>query len=133
MLKEFTYLAYLISQYDYYFLFLAKNLNHNRMSTIFNLTGHFLLGLFDSLSLSWIKGILFYTDPMTKRILPQSIKLQKVLLRSIVQAGVVTTLVPIILKWFGFTILGITFYVLSLIWTYIYLAFYNMDAIKLTQ
>ena len=98
-----------------------------------NVLGHFLHGIRDSISLSWIKGILFYTDPMTKRILPQSIKLQKVLLRSIIQAGVITTLIPITLKWFGFNIIGITFYVLSLIWTYIYLAFYNMDAIKLTQ
>ena len=103
------------------------------MPNLYNVVGHFLLGLSDSLSLSWVKGILFYTDPMTKRILPQSFKLQRVLLRSIVQAGVITTLIPILLKWLGFTILGWTVYVLSLIWTYVYLCFYNMDAIKLAQ
>ena len=103
------------------------------MPNIYNFVGHFLLGLLDSMSLSWVKGILFYTDPMTKRILPQSIKLQRVLLRSILQAGVITTLIPIILKWFGFVIFGWTVYALSLIWTYVYLSFYNMDAIKLSQ
>ena len=103
------------------------------MPNIYNNLGHFLVGLMDSISLSWIKGILFYTDPMTKRILPQSFKLQRVLLRSIIQAGVITTLIPIILKYFGFVILGWTVYVLSLIWTYVYLSFYNMDAIKLAQ
>ena len=103
------------------------------MPGIYNSLGHFLLGVFDSISLSWIKGILFYTDPMTKRILPQSIKLQRVLLRSILQAGVITTLIPIILKWLGFVVLGWTVYVLSLIWTYVYLSFYNMDAVKLVQ
>ena len=103
------------------------------MSNIYNSLGHFLLGVMDSVSLTWIKGILFYTDPMTKKILPQSIKLQRVLLRSIIQAGVVTTLIPMILKYCGFIILGWTVYVLSLIWTYVYLSFYNMDAIKLAQ
>ena len=103
------------------------------MRNIFDLIGHFLLGMRDSLSLGWIKGILFYTDPVSKKILPQSIKLQKVLLKSIIQAGVITTLIPFILSILGFKILGMLVMVLSLVWTYVYLTFYNLDATKLVQ
>jgi len=103
------------------------------MKNIYNILGHFLIGLFDSLSLSWIRGILFYTDPLTGRILPQSIKLQRVLLRSIIQAGVISSLIPGILRWLGFTILSWVVMGLSLIWTSVYLSFYNADATKLAQ
>jgi uncharacterized membrane protein len=103
------------------------------MQSLYNPLGHFLLGICDSLSISWIRGILFYTDPRTGRILPQSFKLQRVLLRSIIQAGVITTIIPLILKWLGFDILSVIVMGLSLIWTYAYLSFYNMDATKLAQ
>ena len=102
------------------------------MPNLYNLTGHFLVGLADSLSVAWIKDILFYTDPQTGRILSQNFKLQRVLLRSVLQAGVVTTLLPLILKWLGFPVLSWIVMGLSLIWTYVYLSFYNMDATKLT-
>ena len=96
----------------------------------YNILGHFLIGLFDSLSLTWIKGLLFYSDPVTGKILPQSISLQRVLLRSILQAGGVTTLLPLILKWLGFHLLSWIVMGLSLVFTYGYLIFYNMDVTK---
>lgn len=103
------------------------------MKNIYTIIGHFLLGVCDSISLSWIRGILFYTDPITGRILPQSIKLQRVLLRSIIQAGVITTLIPYLLRWLGFSILSWIVMGLSLIWTFAYLSFYNADATRLAQ
>lgn len=100
------------------------------MKNIYTLLGHFLIGVFDSLSLSWIRGILFYTDPVTGKILPQSIKLQHVLLRSVVQAGIITTVLPLVLKWLGWYILSFIVMGLSLIFTYGYLVFYNMDVTR---
>ena len=95
--------------------------------------GHFLIGFTDSISPSWITGILFYTDRRTNRILPESIELQKALLRSIIQAGVITTLVPILMRWAGFEIIASIYKALSLIFTYTYLTFYNMEVTQKAQ
>lgn len=100
---------------------------------MYTIVGNFLIGFIDSISLSWIKGVLFYTDPVTGKILPQSIKLQQVLVRSIIQAGVITTLFPLVLKWLGLHVLSLIVMALSLIFTYAYLAFYNMDVTKQTR
>lgn len=97
------------------------------MSKIYTTIGLFLIGIMDSISWRWITDILFYTDRRTKRILKQSIDLQKALLRSLIQAGLITTLLPIIVRWLGFQILGWVLTGLSLIFTYSYLIFYNMD------
>lgn len=103
------------------------------MKRVYTIIGNFLIGLIDSISMSWVKGVLFYTDPVTGKILPQSIKLQQVLFRSIIQAGVITTLLPLGLKWLGFNVLSTIVMGLSLIFTYAYLAFYNMDVTKQTR
>ena len=100
------------------------------MKNIYTLLGHFLIGLSDSLSPSWITGVLLYTDPQTGKILPQSIKLQKVLGRSVLQAGLITTFLPILLKYLGFFYLGWIVMGLSLIFTYGYLVFYNMEVTR---
>jgi uncharacterized membrane protein len=100
------------------------------MNKIYTALGHFLLGLRDSLSLSWVTGLLLYTDPQTGKILPQSLKLQRVLGRSVLQAGLITTLLPILLKYLGFYILSWIVMGLSLVFTYGYLVFYNMDVTK---
>lgn len=97
------------------------------MSKFYTSIGHFLIGLTDSISLRWVTDILFYTDRRTKKILQESLDLQKALLRSLVQAGLITTLLPIIIRWLGFEILGWILTGLSLIFTYSYLIFYNMD------
>lgn len=103
------------------------------MKKIYTILGNFLIGVCDSLSISWVKGVLFYTDPLTGRILPQSIKLQQVLLRSLLQAGFITTLLPLALRWLGLNILSWIVMGLSLIFTYGYLVFYNMDVTKQAQ
>ena len=72
------------------------------MTKIYNWIGHFLIGFMDSISLRWISGVLFYTDPKTHKILKESIELQKTLGRSILQAGIITTLIPLIIRYFGF-------------------------------
>jgi len=100
------------------------------MKNIYTLLGHFLIGLTDSLSPSWITGVLLYTDPQTGKILPQSIKLQRVLGRSLLQAGLITTVLPILLKYFGLVYVGWLVMGLSLIFTYGYLVFYNMDVTR---
>lgn len=97
------------------------------MSKFYTAIGHFLIGFTDSISLRWVSDILFYTDRRTKKILQESLDLQKALLRSLIQAGVITTLLPIIVRWLGFEILGWILTGLSLIFTYSYLTFYNMD------
>lgn len=97
------------------------------MSKFYTRIGHFLIGFTDSVSPRWIADVLFYTDRTTKKILPESLELQKALLRSLVQAGLITTLLPIIVRWLGFVILGWILTGLSLIFTYSYLIFYNMD------
>lgn len=100
------------------------------MKNIYTILGHFLIGLTDSLSPKWIFGLLFYTDPLTGKILPQSIKLQRVLGRSILQAGLITTALPILLNYLGFFFISWFVMGLSLIFTYGYLVFYNMDVTK---
>lgn len=40
------------------------------MQGFYTRLGHFLIGISDSLSLKWITGILFFTNPITRRILP---------------------------------------------------------------
>ena len=97
------------------------------MSRFYTAIGLFLIGFMDSISPRWITEVLFYTDRRTKRILKESIDLQKALLRSLIQAGLITTLLPIIVRWLGFVILGWILTGLSLIFTYSYLIFYNMD------
>ena len=97
------------------------------MSKFYTAIGLFLIGIMDSISWRWITDILFYTDRRNRRILRESIHLQKALLKSLVQAGLITTLLPIIVRWFGFEILGWILTGLSLIFTYSYLIFYNMD------
>lgn len=72
------------------------------MPNLYTSLGHFLIGFTDSISLNWIKGILFYTDPKTHKILKESVELQKTLGRSIVQAGLLTTFLPLIIKSLGF-------------------------------
>lgn len=72
------------------------------MPNLYTWLGHFLIGVMDSLSLKWISGVLFYTDPKTHKILKESIELQKTLGRSIVQAGIITTVIPLIIRYFGF-------------------------------
>lgn len=103
------------------------------MTNFFTFIGHFLIGLTDSLSLKWVTGILFYTDPQTHSIMKQSVKLQKTLGRSIIQAGVITTLIPLIVRWFGFEIFYWILKMLSLLFTYTYLIFYNMDVTQLAS
>ena len=97
------------------------------MSKFYTTIGHFLIGFTDSVSPRWIREVLFYTDRTTKKFLTESVDLQKALLRSLVQAGLITTLLPIIVRWLGFVILGWILTGLSLIFTYSYLTFYNMD------
>jgi hypothetical protein len=100
------------------------------MKKLYTIAGNFLIGFLDSVSMSWIRGVLFYTDPVTGKILPQSLKLQQVLLKSIIQAGVITTLLPWGLKWLGLNFLSTIVMALSLVFTYGYLAFYNMDVTR---
>ena len=115
---------------------IAAGLNPNpalfkpKMKKVYTPLGHFLIGLCDSLSPSWIPDLLFYTNPQTGKILPQSIKLQKVLGRSLLQAGLITTFLPLILKQLGFYYLGWAVMALSLIFTYGYLVFYNMEVTR---
>jgi hypothetical protein len=72
------------------------------MTKFYTALGHFLIGFTDSVSLRWVPDILFYTDRKTKKILQQSLDLQKALFKSLVQAGLITTLLPILVRWLGF-------------------------------
>jgi hypothetical protein len=44
-----------------------------------------------------------------------------------VQAGIVTTIIPLLVRWMGWEIFGWILTGLSLIFTYGYLIFYNME------
>lgn len=99
----------------------------------YTILGHFLVGLTDSLDFKCIINLLFYTNPRTGRILHQSVELQKTLGRSLLQAGVITTFLPLIIKYMGFEILYWILMGLSLIFTYGYLTFYNMDVTDQTM
>jgi len=63
------------------------------MAFIQNL-GMFLLGIRDSLSLSWIKKILLYSDPLTNRIHPSSKTMLKSLQLSLVQVIIFLIAIP---------------------------------------
>lgn len=97
------------------------------MSKFYTNLGHFLIGISDSLSTKWIKGVLFYTDPRKGITHQESKGLQKTLLQSVIQAGFVTGLLPIVLRLLGLEIISWIVMGLSLIFTYGYLTFYNMD------
>ena len=94
--------------------------------------GLLLIGFSDAISVKWLTGILFYSDPISHQIMKQSVQLQRTLARSILQAGVVSTFVPLIARWMGSEVLYWLLKTLSLLFTYTYLVFYNMDVTQLT-
>jgi len=57
------------SLYSALFNYELKYFIYLHMQKIYNWIGHFLIGLTDSISLKWISGVLFYTDPKTGKIL----------------------------------------------------------------
>lgn len=102
------------------------------MTFIQNL-GMFLLGVRDSVSLSWIKKVLFYSDPQSKRIHPSSTKMLKSLQLSFFQVIFFLILLPKIFQLLGYPLIYIIIDTLFLILTYGYLFFYNDDLITSTR
>ncbi len=102
------------------------------MTLIQNL-GMFLLGIRDSLSLSWIKKILLYSDPQTKRIHPSSTKMLKSLQLSLIQVIVFLVAIPSIFEYLGYSLISMILNTLFLILTLGYLFFYNDDLITSTR
>jgi hypothetical protein len=61
----------------------------------------FLLGIRDSLSPTWIKKILLYTNPQTKEIHPKSKVLITSIYRTAIQVLAIYILLPLFLTWAG--------------------------------
>ena len=93
----------------------------------------FMLGLKDSLSPSWIKRVLLYVDPQTKKVHPSSKVVFDSLKSSVVKILLYTIIVPQLFEYFDFLGISTVLKVIYLILTYGYLFFYNNDILVSTQ
>jgi len=91
--------------------------------------GMFLLGIKDSTSLSWIKNIMFFTDPRTLAIHPSSKKMIDSFKLAFVQVILIMIGIPKLFQYFGFDIIYIALNLIFLLLTYGYIFFYNEDII----
>jgi hypothetical protein len=101
--------------------------------TLIHHLGMFLLGIRDSLSFSWIRKVMLYTDPQTNRIHPSSNKMLKSLQLSFVQVIVFLIAIPSIFNYLGYSFISGILNKLFLILTFGYLFFYNDDLITSTR
>ena len=101
--------------------------------TILQQIGMFMLGLKDSLSPSWIKRVLLYVDPQTKKVHPSSKVVFDSLKSSVVKILLYTIIVPQLFEYFDFLGISTVLKVIYLILTYGYLFFYNNDILVSTQ
>jgi hypothetical protein len=95
--------------------------------------GMFLLGLKDSISPSWIKRVLLYVDPQTKKVHPSSKIVFDSLKSSVLKILLYTIIVPHLFSYFDFLGISGLFKIIYLILTYGYLFFYNNDILVSTQ
>ena len=98
--------------------------------------GMFLLGLRDSISLSWIQKTLLFIDPKTKRVHPSSKQLFMSLKSSLIKILLYVIVVPSIfeyLQFFDFLSISALFKIIYLILTYGYLFFLNNDIMVSTR
>jgi hypothetical protein len=72
--------------------------------TFINHFGMFVQGFKDSIDFTWIREILLYTDPQTKKIHPSSKKLLHTIFQSLIQVGIFLIAIPYPLLYFGYNI-----------------------------
>ena len=82
------------------------------------LFGMFLVGVSDSLSLRWIKNILFVTHPENKSIHPSSLKLLQTFKNTFIQVFIFLILVPLSFLYFGYELIYIALSIMFLLLTY---------------
>ncbi len=93
------------------------------MTFIHNLA-MFLLGLRDSVSLGWIRKLIFCKDSQG-RTHPASLTIIKCLKSAMIQVGVFIFIIPLILNFLGIHILAFLWRAIFLGLSYGYIFFYN--------
>lgn len=93
----------------------------------------FLFGLSDSLSLYWIKKILFIVHPTTKKPHSSSFTLLKTFKDAFIQVIVLLLLLPALLDYIGLDIIGDIVGVVFLLLSYGYIFFYNIEVMSSTK
>lgn len=93
----------------------------------------FSLGIRDSLSLGWIRKLIFCTDPVTKKIHPAAITLRKSLLSALMRVGLSLFVIPLILQFLGIHTIALLFRILFLVISYGYIFFYNEQIMDSTR
>jgi hypothetical protein len=101
--------------------------------TVAQQAGMFLLGFKDSVSPTWIKRVLLYVDPQTKKVHPSSKVVFDSLKSSVFKILLYTIVVPHVFEYFDFLGISAVFKIVYLILTYGYLFFYNNDILVSTQ
>lgn len=86
----------------------------------------FLCGMFDSLSLYWVKKILFAVHPTTKATHPSSYRLMKTFKDAFIQVIFLFICLPSLLDWVGLDFLGNVLQIIFLLLSYGYIFFYNI-------
>lgn len=95
--------------------------------------GMFLLGLRDSVSLLWIRRVLLYVDPQTKKVHPSSKILFDSLKSSFIKIILYIIVVPFVVEYFDFLSISALLKFVYLILAYGYLFFYNNDILISTR
>jgi hypothetical protein len=95
--------------------------------------GMFLMGFKDSISPTWVKRVLLYVDPQTKKVHPSSKIVFDSLKSSFFKILLYTIIGPYVFEYFDFLGISTVFKIAYLILTYGYLFFYNNDILVSTQ
>lgn len=103
------------------------------MDTIRSSFYMFLCGFFDSISIYWLRKILFTVHPITKEVHPSSFKLLETFKNAFIQVIVLFICLPAILDYLEFDLIGNILQIIFLLLSYGYLFFYNIEVMTATK